>query len=122
MRDLFNYVVVPTLLYGVVCWASALRHDKYQNMIFKVQRIGNLMSTKCLSTTSSNALCVLAKTMPMHLVEQRAANALVSQLKTCAIESRLRIGRTIDLQRIILKHPSSKPLLDEFENLNQHTL
>lgn len=67
MRIIYKGAMLPLLSYGVPMWIDALQTVHNAKRLQRVQRLVNLKITKAFRTTSHEALCILAETIPITI-------------------------------------------------------
>ena len=60
-------VIIPTMLYGVSVWVSALKFKWCKNMLRAVQRLVSKSMVRSFKSASTSALIVLSNTLPIEL-------------------------------------------------------
>ena len=73
LRTIYVGGILPLLLYGAPVWIKAMEKEKYKKKVSRVQRLINIKMAKAYRTVSSEALCVLTGTTPIHLKIEQAA-------------------------------------------------
>lgn len=73
-RRILLSVVQSIVLYGAKIWGRALKRKIYKDSLTKVQRKAAIRVVSSYRTISTNALLVIARTLPIHLaVDERCA-------------------------------------------------
>ena len=77
----YSAVLVPTMLYGVSVWASALRYKWCKNMLRSTQRTMIKFMVRSFKSVSKPALIVLSNTLPLDLKAYEIATSRYLFLK-----------------------------------------
>ncbi len=78
MRWIYNAIVKPTMSYGATIWINGTKTKKNQDLLNRVQRLGNILITGALPSTPGTALNVITNTIPIisWLEEEAVKGAL----------------------------------------------
>lgn len=69
-RRVLNTVMESIILYAAPVWTRCLKFDKYRNMLLKEQRKMTLRICRAYRTTSTAALAVLGRCIPLDLLAE----------------------------------------------------
>ncbi|XP_035228292.1 uncharacterized protein LOC118200430 [Stegodyphus dumicola] len=79
-KTLYTTVAEKVITYGAAVWSAPMQGRKVKHLL-SIQRPFLLNVTKAFRTSPTNALCVLAGLLPLHLsVEKEAAYQEITQL------------------------------------------
>ncbi|XP_035232835.1 uncharacterized protein LOC118204638 [Stegodyphus dumicola] len=79
-KTLYTTVAEKVITYGAAVWSAPMQGRKVKHLL-SIQRLFLLNVTKAFRTSPTNALCVLAGLLPLHLsVEKEAAYQEITQL------------------------------------------
>ena len=108
MKTIFEMAIEPILLYGASIWIEALEKVKNKTILSRIQRLAALKVTRCLKTTSTDALLVIAGMIPLQLkATERATCTLSRQTNTPEVDRRLDSENAWLNLSVIDKHTSS---------------
>ena len=97
IKTIYKAIIVPSVFWAVTVWSRCLEFKVYINKLLALQRLAAIKITKCLSTTATDSLLVLAGLPPIYLVGLRlASNSTHRQIQNAPVSSRLDILTTSD--------------------------
>lgn len=85
-RMIYDRVVRPGLLYGAEIWGSKAASSANKKQLLITQRMFLRSLVSCYATTSTQALMVIAGTIPLHIEAERINKAHEEQPRKCKLE------------------------------------
>ncbi len=108
IKTIYEMAVVPAILYGAAAWIEGLEKDNKRQLLTKIQRQAALKTTRCLRTTATETLIVLAGMRPINMVvKERVACTTQRQVSTKKIDAKLRLNSVINQQKTSKNNTSS---------------
>ena len=72
LEIIYEGTILPLLLYGAPIWIDAMKYTCNRRKYIRTQRLINLRIAKAFRTTSNEALCIVADTIPIILKIEEA--------------------------------------------------
>lgn len=85
-RVIYDRVVRPGLLYGAEIWGSRAAFSASRKQLLITQRMFLRSLVPCYATTSTQALMVIAGTIPLHIEAERINKAYEEQPRECKLK------------------------------------
>ena len=75
LKTMYKGAILPVLLYGAPVWIDAMKYTCNRWKYIRIQRLMNLRIAKAFRTTSTEALSVVAGTIPILIKIDKAVNS-----------------------------------------------
>ena len=75
LKTIYEGAILPLLLYGAPVWIDAMKYTCNRRKYIRVQRLMNLRIAKAFHTTFTEALCVVAGTIPILIKIEETVNS-----------------------------------------------
>jgi len=72
LKMIYEGAILLLLLYGAPVWIDAMKYTSNRRKYIRAQRMINLRIPKAFCTTSNEALCIVADTIPILLKIEEA--------------------------------------------------
>jgi len=118
LKTIYKGAILPLLLYGAPVWIDAMKYTCNKRIYIRVQRLINLRIAKAFRTTSTEALCVVAGTIPIIIKIEEAVN-LYNIKKGRGNRTHI-IDREVDIK--YWQHPADDAKIIETEKGTDYTI